>query len=649
MLPQVWSIIRPKLRYLVALGGQALKTFELLRVASTEGKSLCPNEGCATSVKVCDGAQHQKSNYDHPGRPNFQLPNDTRSSTVGMYEDDSAVHEELSALDKRWLEHRARMVRELLLPGSAQPLDSGRSAYFASLLRNVHARRVSLKTTKGVDAVGAPTPGGFFGYEKNLLPYMLEEIEVGDSGAKAVALFRSHCEVGRRTVVFAPHAARADEQYNGDHLKRSAKYTESNKLKCNFASESLVGPFSTFFLQSPELQDIAQNLQAVSDDSLRTIWHSFVNHLQTCQDSEVCGLDGKATSPSTLSPSAQTPSALRHSARKSPSKKPKKLPQEPTGAQRLAFFHVMISRLFECDAEDGSDHPNLMKQGRVSDFGPFKALCACGLVITQAHKHVGWHECRVEPGDTCFGVTNHWTNNIVYDNNCLNGFAGHLPHRFPMFLKQLGGPERMGAAVPRSEVQRWFCERHKQRPQVLPWLGDLHMGAQTGNRSASINFRLNVVVVLHMFYPVFSRGNVQSGRLELFLSIDPVHGTSSQHPLIDCGCFGRRMLRGAHQSLLADSFKDFSAAERAWVESRMANALLNQVGPGMKLVWQHVLDQERCRRKIYAKSDGGGVLADRLLVAAGMKDTLPAYDSIARFRYACVECESLITQACVTE
>ena len=642
--------MKTTLKYLTELGGHALKTFELLRVATFEGKNLCPNEGCATSVKVCDGAQHQKSNYDHPGRPNFQLPNDTRSSTVGMYEDDSAVHEELSALDKRWLEHRARMVRELLLPGSAQPLDSGRSAYFASLLRNVHARRVSLKTTKGVDAVGAPTPGGFFGYEKNLLPYMLEEIEVGDSGAKAVALFRSHCEVGRRTVVFAPHAARADEQYNGDHLKRSQKYTEANKLKCEFAHETLVGPFSSFFLQSPDLQRSAQDLKAVSEDSLRSLWESFLTHLQTYQGSEVC--HDEAASPGTPRPSSQTPVARRRSPKKSPSKDRRlgsKLPKMPAPGTRLAFFQVMISRLFECDAEDGSDHPNLMKHGRVSDFGPFKALCACGLVITQAHKHVGWHECRVEPGDACFGANNHLTNNIVYDNNCLNGFAGHLPHRFPMLLKQLGGPERMGAAVPLSEVSRWFGEKHNQRPQVLPWLGDANMGAQTGNRSACINFRLNIVVAFHMFYPFFSRGNVQTGRAELYLSIDPTHGTSTQHPLLDCGCFGRRMLRGASRSLFGDAFKDFSAAERAWIENRLANALLNRVGPGLKLVWQHVLDQERCRRKIYANGDGGGVLADRINVAADMKDTLPAYDSIARLRFACVECESLITQTCASE
>ena len=200
----------------------------------------------------------------------------------------------------------------------------------------------------------------------------------------------------------------------------------------------------------------------------------------------------------------------------------------------------------------------------------------------------------------------------------------------------------MGGAVRLSEVERWFGEKHNQRPTVLPWLGDSCMATQSGNRVAVINTRLNIVVAMYMFYPRFSQGNVQTGRVDLYLSIDPCHATGSQHPLIYCGCFERRMLRGAFHSIIADAFKDFSAAERAWIESGGANGWLSRVSPGLKLVWQHVLDQQRCRRKIYANPSGGGVLMDRLLTTAEkFVDTLPAYDSIARIRDACVYCAYL--------
>ena len=640
------------------LAGYALKSFHFLRVGKFEGKVHCPAEGCNTAIKVMDGAEHQKSDYAKP------IPVARAQQDLGS----SSAQESNAFLQKRARksgDFKARLQLEsevVTVEKIVDALTAGELHEQASpwqlLVQNLEEEGgVRVRTTKGMPAVGSPAPGGFLAYEVNMTPFALEEIELSEYGPSALpSALRSACTAHRRSLVFMPIGARSDEHFTGDHLKKSNLYNADNSLKCEFASHELTGLYASFFQSCIELQGYAEKGfkgDGSAEHVLRRLWSAFVHHVDTAN--AVLEVDDPNTGKATVAAGRHKTGKAKPRSKgdpKSAEGKPRcceyKLPASPPSHGSLkAFFKIMTSRIFEGDGSD-EGHPDLGKHARKTDYGPFKALCACGLTITQSHKHISHHEDRVDAGDVCFGIANHPTNRIFYDFNCESGFAGHLPNRFPILQPLLSSvdsngvsDDRMGGAVPPSQVWRWYTNKASRKPILLPWLSNACLKWQTGKEYGALSCRLNVCVMLHLFYPRFSNGNVQTGESVMYLSIDNLHAQESQHPLWKCGRFLPEMIVMGGPSMISTSWKDFAAAERAWIEARLGNGFMSRLSPGMKILWQHVLDQERCRKKVYGDGRTGGRLFFMMLEAAKYTNVLPAYDSLSRLRFACVVCGSI--------
>ena len=479
------------------------------------------------------------------------------------------------------------------------------------------------RTSKGELSFSSPRPGGVHAWEYWLLPFMIDAIMKADLGAARIfpSMIRRYDALD--VPGLAPMAARADEQRHGQHLQGSGFFDNDGFRTCKFAHESLLGIYSGVFATNPGLQEAAGSFNSLTSAGVSQlrIWFGCV-----VTDAESAVKDAEARTPSSDRKKSRAPDRKQltralvstlSTARKNASV-----------AALAAFFLVMTRWLME----RMNAHQKKEGAGRATDGGMLKAFCACGSNITQASQQLARRETQVAVADLVLALVNHPTNLVVYDNACLHGLAGHMPNRVPALLDGcMGGIPYRGAAVPLEPIEAYFGTGRRTAAVQLPWLF-----SHNDREDATFTAFYDVVVVLYVGHsPTFERGNVMTGRPNMFFAIDRFHSSKCNHPSHQCGAYFLRMIDfGTNVAF------DSAAAERAWSDLLHVRGFRRTMRPGTLAFLREAGDDYRCCAKVYGLGDKApeGALQERLKEGRLHSGCALAYDSAGRWIFVCKTC-----------